>query len=150
MTGAGRDSGSATLEFALTAPVLLLLLVAALDFAVGVNAYVTIAGSSREGARYAILHPDAAPSDIAAAVAGRSAPLDVGRITVDARYWDGTDFQPWPAGGVPPTLPEPTGIPVRVEVNYPWSAVSGLTGAFLGGGTGRTLLRASSTMEMQR
>ena len=63
--------GIALVEFALILPVLILLLVGILDTGRVVNAYVTISNASREGARYAALHPTAAPSAIKSRTRGQ-------------------------------------------------------------------------------
>lgn len=137
-------------ELALVAPTLLLLILATLDFGRAVAAYVTVSSASREGARYAILNPTAPPSDIVAAVQSRSIPLDTAKLNVAALFYDGATFQPWPASGLPASVPKPKPIAVRVEVSYPWSAATWLVGGFFAGGTGSPTFWASSTMEARR
>lgn len=142
--------GATTVELALALPVVLLLLVGVVELAAGLNAYVTVANASREGAQYAILHPTAAPAEITDAVIGRSVPLHPDRLSVNAYYWDGSTFQPWPSTGVPASSPTAQLIPVRVEVSYSWSAVTFVVGTFIGGGTGTRTFSSSSTMRMRR
>jgi Flp pilus assembly protein TadG len=139
-----------TVEFALVVPLLILLLVGILDLARGVSAYVVVSNASREGAQYAMLRPTAAPSDIASSVRARSAPLDATQLTVSASYYDGATFQPWPSSGIPATSPQPSSVPIRIEVTYPWSAVSFLIGQFIGGGTGSTMFRSTSIVDARR
>jgi hypothetical protein len=139
------DHGATTVELAIVLPVLLLLLIGIIDVGLSLNAYVTVTNASREAANYAIVHPTAAPSAIASAALARSAPLVPARITVRATYYDGATFQPWPAAGLPESSPTPRGIPIRVEVSYPWSASTMLVGAFFNGGS--LTLDARSTME---
>jgi hypothetical protein len=118
------EDGASLVEFALVAPVLLLLLVGILDLGRAVNAYVTVSNAAREGTHYAILHPTAAPSAIASAVTDRVVPLDTSQLVVTSSYYNGATFAPWPAGGIPASSPSPQAIPVRVSVCYPWSAAS--------------------------
>jgi len=104
----------------------------------------------RAPAHYAILHPGGAPADIVTAARARTAPLDPAAITVVARYYDsGTaTFVAWPETGVPPNSPS-RGVLVRVDVSYPWSAVSFVAGKYFSA-TGTRTLNASSTMETRR
>ena len=119
-----REEGTSTVEFALVAPVLLLLLVGILDLGRAVNAYVTVSSAAREGSHYAILHPTAAPSAIASAVRARVSPLNPCLVSVTSSYYNGSTFTAWPLGGVPASSPAPSAIPVRVSVSYPWSAAT--------------------------
>jgi hypothetical protein len=119
-----REDATSTVEFALVAPVLFLLLVGILDLGRAVNAYVTVSNAAREGSHYAILHPTAAPSAIASAVRARVVPLDETQVVVAASYYNGSTFTPWPLGGVPASTPAPSSVPVRVSVCYPWAAAT--------------------------
>ncbi len=53
---AGRQRGQSLVEFAITAPFLLLLLAAAIDFGMGYSARLEVANAARVGARWASLH----------------------------------------------------------------------------------------------
>jgi hypothetical protein len=120
-----QQEATSTVEFALVAPVLFLLLVGILDLGRAVNAYVTVSNAAREGSHYAILHPTAAPSAIVSAVRARVVPLDETQVVVTASYYNGSTFTPWPAvGGIPASSPAPSAIPVRVSVCFPWSAAT--------------------------
>ena len=140
---ASGEGGATAVEFSLVVPVVLLLVLATFDFARAVNAYVVVSNASREGARYAVVHPGARPGDIATAVASRAVPLAPSLLTVNAWYYDGSTFQPWPIGGVTATA---DGFPVRVEVSYPWAAATTLVGGFFSAGSGSSTFSASSTM----
>lgn len=142
--------GATTVELALALPMVLLLLIGIVELAVALNAYVTVSNASREGAQYAILHPTATPAEITDAVVGRSAPLHPDWLTVNAYYWDGSAFQPWPSTGVPASSPTAQLIPVRVEVSYAWSAATFVVGTFIGGGSRTMTFASSSTMRMRR
>lgn len=139
-----------TVEFALVVPLLILVLVGILDLARGLTAYVIVSNASREGAQYAMLRPTAAPSAIASNVRARSAPLDSTQLTVSASYYDGTTFQPWPSVGIPASSPQPSAVPIRIEVAYPWSAVSFLIGQFVGGATGTTTFTSTAIVDARR
>lgn len=143
------DQGTTLVEFALVAPVILLALVACLDMARAVNAYVTVVNASREGARYATLHTDAVPDAIRANVARRVIPLDPDPtvLSVSASYDDGSGFIAWPStGGLPRSPGAPAAIVVRVDVSYPWQATTWLIGSFFSATGSRTFV-ASSSME---
>lgn len=148
--GLADAGGSTTLEFALVVPILVLLTAGLLDIARALNAQIVVGSASREAAHYAILHPSTTPADIEAAGRARTAPLDAASVTVVARYYDiGTStFLAWPETGVPPNTPS-RGVLVRIEVSYPWSAVSLVAGTYFSA-TGTRTLRASSTMETRR
>ena len=142
---ARAERGSALVELALALPMLILVLVGIVEFGRAVNAYVTISGAAREGARYAVLHPSGPPEDITAEVRARVVPLDSGAVSVTASYYDGTTFQPWPPTGIPFANP-PRYIPARVAVSYPWSAAS-----FIGSFFAQSVsFGASSTMDALR
>jgi Flp pilus assembly protein TadG len=141
-----EDRGVAVVEFALIAPILLLILVGILDLGRAINAYVTVSNAAREGTHYLALHPTAAPSAIASVVHQRVVPLDPARVTVTSSYYNGSSFTAWPAS---PTMnPNPTYTPVRVTVSYPWSAAT-FIGQFFPGGSGATFI-VSSTVDMLR
>jgi Flp pilus assembly protein TadG len=144
-----EEKGTTLVEFALVVPVVILVLVTCLDFARALNAYVTIANASREGARYATVHPDADLSQIQAAVAARVAPLDPTRMTISATYNAGYGPQGWPAGGIPASSPAPALVQVRVDASYDWSATTWLVGSFFGA-TGSRSFASSSAMEAFR
>jgi Flp pilus assembly protein TadG len=143
-----RDERGATLvEFALVAPVVLLILVACLDFARALNAYVTIVNASREGARYATLNPLATNAAIRSAVQSRAVPLDTSRVGVIVTYDDG--WGPplaWPDTGLPESSPSPQPIAVRVTTSYDWLAATWLVGAFFSVTTGSRSFASESTM----
>lgn len=59
-----RSRGQSMVEFAITLPVILLLLVSVLGFSVYLYMIVTLNNSVREGARYAIGHPYATAAEV--------------------------------------------------------------------------------------
>jgi len=133
-------------EFALIAPILMLILVGILDLGRAVNAYVTVSNAAREGTHYLALHPTAAPTQIQDVVRQRVVPLNPQDVNVTASYYNGSSFQPWPAS--PTSNPSPSYTPVRVTVNYDWKAVT-FIGMFFPGGVGPTFM-VSSTVDMLR
>jgi len=158
MLGARSEAGTSTVEFALVAPLLFLLLVGILDMGRAVNAYVTVSNAAREGSHYAILHPAAAPSAIASAVRARVAPLDETKVAVATYCYNGTTFAPWVVGGLPASCPSASTAPVQVSVCYPWSAAT-FIGRFFpavsppptGCGTGSdAYFQATSTTDVAR
>lgn len=137
-------SGSTTVELALAAPVLLLLLLGILDLGRGLNAYVTVRNAGAEGAHWAALHPTAAPSAIDAAVRARVLPLDASLVTVATRYGDGTGWSVWPDAGIPSSGPTARLVPIVVDVTYPWAAVTVIANFFPGGSGATFTSRATS------
>ncbi len=152
-TGLRGEHGSTLVEFALVAPVLLLLLIGIFDVARIVNAYVTVSHASREGAHYASLHPTSSESDVFQnAIAPRIAPLNASTPTpldVEVNWYDvsAATFKPFP---VPASSPGPKGVPVQVRVQYQYSTVTFFIGSLLGQFGVSQLLTASSTDETIR
>lgn len=141
------ELGQSLVEFALVAPVLLILMIGILDVGRAVNAYVTISNAAREGSHYAALHPTASPGAIESAVRARVVPLDASTVDVTTSYYDGTAFQTFPpSGGIPTSSPKPSFIPVRVQVTYDWNAVTMLIGVFFSSPT----FTATSTVDVLR
>jgi Flp pilus assembly protein TadG len=122
------ERGTATAEFAIAVPVLLLVLVATLDLGRVANAYAMVRATSREAARYAIVHSDAADTAIASYARARSALLDPASLQVSSSYFDGTSWRAW----APHTIasPAPASAQVRVTVTYPASAATTVLGRF--------------------
>jgi Flp pilus assembly pilin Flp len=138
------EEGTTLVEFALVAPVLLLVLIVVLDFARAVNAYVTIANASREAARYATVHPISTELDrsaVIAFVATRVVPLDPGQMVVtisrSTSVGDPSCESPcWNASAPAPGV-------VTVRISYPWRAATFLAGTFFPG----VPFETSSSME---
>jgi Flp pilus assembly protein TadG len=145
------ESGSTLVEFALVAPAVILILVACLDFARALNAYVTIANASREGARYAIVHPDVGSAAIRARVAERVAPLDTGvPLGVSATYDDGTGARAWPDTGLPASSLVPAEMKIRVTTTYSWYASTWIIGSLFDVTSGSRTFGSTSTMVVIR
>jgi len=135
-----NDDGAAIVEFAIVVPLLILVLVACFDFARAVNAYVTVANASREGARYATVHPGASTDDVHRYLASRIAPLDPTTFRVEQVTFVLTTDSRWIS-----TLPRPN--LVSVEVSYRWDAATSLIGSFFTVAAGSAKFDVSSTME---
>jgi len=148
--GPHRDErGSSLVEFALTAPLLLLLLVGIVDVARIVNAYVTVSHASREGALWASLHPASNETEVVQkAIAPRVVPLNAttpAPMTVQVAYYDtaAATFKPFP---VPTSSPGPKPVAVRVTVDYRVSTVTFFVGSLLGQfGVGQVMTTSSAT-----
>jgi Flp pilus assembly protein TadG len=146
------ESATSTVEFALVIPVLLIVLLTGFDFTRALLAYTTINSGSREGARYAVLHPTASRTSIERAVEDRTRPLSKNalRVTVEWKYADdaGSSFgdDDWP----PPANRPPRDVTVRVSVEYPWSAASAIAAGFLVTATSSPALVSTSSMDMRR
>ncbi len=141
------SAGNATVELALAAPLLLLLLLGILDLGRGLNAYVTVRNAGAEGAHWAALHPTAAPSDIEDAVRARVVPLDASQVIVTVQYHDGGTWSPWPDTGIPRSTPARS-VPIVVDVSYSWAAVT-FIGNFFPGGSGATFTSRATSDALQ-
>lgn len=75
-----NEKGQSLVEFAILIPVLILILMAIIEFGFMFNAYITISNASREGARLGSL--GGTDGEIAARVIEAAPNLDSARITV--------------------------------------------------------------------
>ncbi len=139
---AAEDRGATLIEFALVTPVLILVLVASLDFARALNAYVTVTNASREAARYAVVHPAADDASIRSFVATRIVPLDPAALEVTAAYTPSTDVR-WTA-----STPSPGSV--TVNVRYRWDAATWMVGNFFSAASGSRTFDVSTAMEAMR
>lgn len=142
----GRDEQGATIvEFALLIPVVILLLVVCLDFGRALNAYVTVTNASREGARYASVHPDGpgALTAVETYLKSRIAPL-----APEAFHVRQLKFAPTTDAGWNTLSPVPG--TVTLSVAYDWQAVTWLAGSFFSAATQSRTFEASSSMETVR
>jgi Flp pilus assembly protein TadG len=136
-----HDGGATLVEFAIVAPVLLLLLIGCLDFSRALNAYVTITNAAREGARYASLDAAADGAAVKTYLTGRVAPLDASAISVTLAFAPAADAR-WSSAAPAPGH-------VTVSVSYPWQATTWLIGSLFSASGTRTLTSAAS-MEAER
>jgi len=137
------DGGAILVEFALVAPVLILVLVGCLDFARAINAYVTITSASREGARYATVNPSASAADVRDYIGTRIAPLS----TDPAVLFVGLSAFV-PTATTDPRWSTTPGPGYRtVTVRYRWDAATSLVGSFFAAASGSVTFDISSTME---
>jgi hypothetical protein len=130
-----EHSGSALVEFAIVAPILVLLLVGILDVSRGINAYVTVRNAGAEATHWAALNPTKTVDDVESRVRDRVVPLDAAKVEVEASYQErGADWEPWPASGIPRHVDAARTVTIAVEASYPWSAVT-FIGRFIPGAT---------------
>lgn len=127
--GEGPASGQALVEFALVAPLLLLLLIGILDAAIGVNAYVTVSNASAEAVRYATVHPEADIDTIRSnAVVPHSQQLDTSSTMLSLAGSYGSPPTQWGTTGIPQRSPAAR-VSIQMRVSYNWAGAS----IFLGG-----------------
>jgi Flp pilus assembly protein TadG len=120
-------AGQSLVEFALVLPLLFLLIVNVLNFGGMLYAWVTVANAARSGAQYMMMGGSTAHSPIAPTAAQISAVVTQDLLSLPNRASavvrvcknnNGT-VTCTPAGGTPPTDPEPTFyILGTVEVTY--------------------------------
>lgn len=142
------EAGTGTLEFSLVIPVLLIVMLAALDFTRALLAYSTIGNASREGVRYAVLHPASDTARIEQEVESRAGPLSRDALSVVVEYSqdNGATFASWPASQSRP----PRTVTVRVSVRYPWQATSAMAAGFFAATSGSAALMSEARMDMRR
>jgi Flp pilus assembly protein TadG len=119
----GGERGVAAVEFALVAPILLLLVFGIIDFGLAFHAWDASENAAREGARVGAV--DSSVADIQARVASATSFLDQTKLSVDVSCSkdNGGNFNPCASGS---TWTE--GDIVRVEVTYLHDYVTPLPG----------------------
>lgn len=94
------EEGQALVEFALTLPILLLLMIGLVDVGRGLQAYVSLGNAVREAAREAAVHgadattpwgPSANDANVTAAVRGRIAGIVTGDVSVTSSWPSGSN-----------------------------------------------------------
>jgi Flp pilus assembly protein TadG len=135
----GTEDGAALVEFAVVAPVMLLILLGIIDFGLLFQRYQVITNAAREGARVAVLPGYVIPDDVEERVTQflTAAGLD-------------EEADP-PIVGAPVAVPLGTGPCVRmvsVTVSYPhsYSFIGGIASFFGGDDFTSTTLQATATM----
>ncbi|MDQ2967659.1 MAG: pilus assembly protein [Actinomycetota bacterium] len=138
------ERGTATLEFALVVPVLLAILLTGIDFSRALLAYTTIGNATREGVRYAALHPGATDAEVLGAVQRYAGPLNPSLFELEVKYTEGGAA----SAGIPSRRPRP--LTVQVTVKYPWQATSAIAAGFFTATSGSPTLASSASMDTQR
>lgn len=113
------------MEFALVLPVLILILIAILDFGRALYAYSVVANCAREGARFAIIHPDDTPG-ITAVVENAAVGLDLSQLNI--------------------TVSEPTTDTIQVYVQYGFELITPLVAQTLGSSELLLQIQSRATM----
>lgn len=139
-------------EFALVLPIFLVLVFAIVDFGMGLNAWITVTNSAREGARLGAVHsPTDNPSSPCYGKSSRTQCI-VDRV----RATTCPDADPACLSKLtpPPTVTNAEGTPgesVTVEVHYQYSFITPLSSlmGFISGGSIGPNLNISSTADMR-
>ncbi len=153
------ERGQATLEAALTFPVLIIVLLGIFDLGRAILAYSTISNAAREGARFGIIHPTwrdsdgVTPYDESNTIEGHAAAymttLDASHVQIDvclppSNYDIATyDFDACPNENTDPER----GDPLTVTVRYDFLAATPVISALWGGGN--LSLGSRTTMELE-
>jgi Flp pilus assembly protein TadG len=119
------ERGAVAVEFALLAPVLVMLLLGIMEFGRAYNTQLTLSNAAREGARVMAIENNAAAATLAATTA--SSPL--GPLTVE--------FSTYPASSTP-AMCSP-GNQVTIVVKYSLRTMTGIAGPFAMQGKGTML-----------
>ncbi len=130
--GKNGERGQALAEFALVAPIFLMLVFAIVDFGMGFHAWITVTNSAREGARLGSVQ--ATQSQIVTRVQQTADTLVQSKLTVAVTNAQGTPGQS-----------------VTVKVDYTYDLITPLAGivAFISGDVIGPTLNFSSTAEMR-
>jgi Flp pilus assembly protein TadG len=133
------ESGAELIEFSLTMPLLLLIVLGIIEFGFVFREYEIVTNAAREGARIAIL-PSYGSADVTARVDDylTTAGLDPLRATVTPGV-----AAPTPVGGACISM-----IPVTVAYTHPVPFVSGIM-SFFGSTFGTMTLTATSVMRTE-
>lgn len=81
------DSGQDLVEYAFTFPIFMLIVLGIIDIGWGVYSYSALQNATREGARYAIVHPCVADATIENVIKSRTLAVDPAAITVSPVVW---------------------------------------------------------------
>jgi Flp pilus assembly protein TadG len=127
-----EEGGQALVEFALVAPIFLLVLFAIVDFGMAFNGWITVTNAAREGARLGTVGASAA--DIEQRVLDTADTLDPNDLTVTVTNAQG-----------------PPGESVVVTVQYDYSLMIPLAGLLsrVGGGVIPSTFNLDSTADMR-
>ncbi|NIR94732.1 MAG: pilus assembly protein [Gammaproteobacteria bacterium] len=115
--------GQSFVEFAITLPLLLLLLFGAIDLGRAFHAAIALTNSAREGARYGSIYPDATDAEIGAAVYTemQNSGLDLSSSTITRScYKDGVIVNTLPSGEACES-----NAPIKVTVTYDFQLIMG-------------------------
>ncbi len=126
-------AGQSLVEFAITLPVLLMILLGVLDLGRLYFSYIAVVNSAREGARYGAEFPQDYPGIITHAQSEPDRLVTVTTVTSPLCTWD--------ASGNPTSNPIGTPIQVTVQANFQL-----MTTYIFGGGT--IPLQASNTWQV--
>ena len=111
------DTGSSAVEFALLAPMLVLLLVGIVEFGRAYNVQNTLSAASREAVRAVALSSGAtSPSAVATTAVTSNTSTVSGPVTVAVTFW---------SGGTPTAATTcASGLDVHVVLNYPFTLLT--------------------------
>lgn len=129
--------GQAMMEFALLVPILLLLLLGALQFGFIIQQYIAVVTLGREGARYASVNSGKPDSDLAAYITSIAPPsLTKSNLSFS--------FSPTPAAS------RLTGNPLAVGIQYNFSGKLFLPTSFFGWSLPTTFPLYTVTMRIEK
>lgn len=143
-----RDRGVALVEFALVAPVLLLVLLGIVGFGLLVDARSVMSAASREGAHFLALHPNRSSCDVQTEVRRRVAPFDESTVNVSVGYYAPDSTTRSPAAACPNGVLPAAGATVQtyqVEVTVSYQLPSVFAIPFVSGSPNGSALNISYT-----
>jgi hypothetical protein len=149
-----RQDGQALVEFALIAPLFLMLVVGVIQFGVAINFWFDLQRSANEGARWAVVNaypgcPRTGPQSVCPApsgvtyVDGTAIPDLLHYDLANERIAAGEDIKPYicfPASGATPAIGDP--VTVRMARVFQFNLIVGKVGSIT--------LHASATMRLEQ
>lgn len=138
--GRTHEGGQDLVEFALILPLLLVLLIAIVDFSLAFFSYNSIANGAREGARYGVIHPDDAAGIQARALASAIG-LDQAAVTVNVACAD--------INAATIACTDANAATVSVTASYDYHLITGPMVRLFGASAGVLNLRALATMRLE-
>lgn len=142
----GKERGQSLVEFALTLPILMIMVFGIIDFANGLRAYVELANGVREGARYgAVGNPLGGPLSTCV---GQPNTTVVGKVCAALGNLDKANMESLSATCNPSCSP---GNSVVVDADYRYDYITPIGDLmhFFSGGTLQTSLNLSSSATMR-
>lgn len=133
------ETGAEVVEFALTLPLLLLVVLGIIEFGFLFREYEVVTNAAREGARIAIL-PSYTDADVTARVNDY---LETAGLDLDLAVVDPGDAVPTPVGGACVSM-----VPVNVTYSHPILFLSGIA-SYFDTTIGTVTLTATSSMRTE-
>ena len=144
-----RERGQSLTEFALIAPMFLVLVFGIIDFGMGLNGWITITNAAREGARLGAVYAEAGTTGTSSSPVSCSTISESDNSTIAGRSCHTADSLPRAnvTVGVDGALGS-TGESVKVKMTYDYQFVTPL-GSFISGLVGPIHMETETDMRLE-